>query len=511
MGNSITHQMRERNAEFTYQLQMQLNPAFRSQEHAGFSFRMVDQRNMYRVETNRYKTSLVKWVNGTRTVLKEVNFPIANQTPYAFKVKASGDRIQINANGVPIIDVRDSSFANAGMYGPYSTTSGTTFKGLTVLTLPDRSQVENAVLIDDPVIYDVNYRDAENDPRINDLTEWRYQHVNPNKFLNAGDGKNGLSSIHNKTVRTPYRSFDRTGEYRVTYITWDDPHPNYRYPSNVFAEYRKQSEPHSETLIVHRRPIALFSLSVSENGTVIWNDSSYDPDRWLSPTNYSREQTGINYQTTRGIVDRRYKYIAPDGSVAFGKLTRPTQTGTYTVSMTVMDEYGAWSDWYDQTIDIVRTLPNRPPTVTLTFPNGSQNNPSFVDTVTPTIRWNQNDPDPDTTFAAFQIIIRNENGSVFHDTGILPQGTTATSNSWVVTRELALGSKYQVQVRVSDGIEWSNWSNIGWMITNRPPTAVMTHPTGTQANPTMVNTLRPTLTWRQTDPDPGTIFRHYQL
>src|SRR5690606_5084996 len=53
--------------------------------------------------------------------------------------------------------------------------------------------------------------------------------------------------------------------------------------------------------------------------------------------------------------------------------------------------------------------------------------------------------------------------------------------------------------------------NIGWMQTNRPPTAVMTSPSDTQANPTMFNTLRPTLTWRQTDPDPRTTFRHYQL
>jgi hypothetical protein len=125
--------------------------------------------------------------------------------------------------------------------------------------------------------------------------------------------------------------------------------------------------------------------------------------------------------------------------------------------------------------------------------------------------WNQTDPDPGTTFAAFHVIVRDEWGNAVMDSGIQPQGTTAANAQWTLSSALAVGQKYQVQVRVSDGNVWSLWSNIGWLMTNRPPSAEMTDPSGTQTSPTLIGTLRPRFQWRQTDADPGTTFTAFQL
>jgi hypothetical protein len=74
-----------------------------------------------------------------------------------------------------------------------------------------------------------------------------------------------------------------------------------------------------------------------------------------------------------------------------------------------------------------------------------------------------------------------------------------------------MGQKYQVQVRVNDGMAWSAWSNVGWLITNRPPYASMTYPNGMYEAPTIAGTLRPTFVWSQGDPDPGTTLSYFQL
>jgi len=97
------------------------------------------------------------------------------------------------------------------------------------------------------------------------------------------------------------------------------------------------------------------------------------------------------------------------------------------------------------------------------------------------------------------------------DSGGISQGTANTAQQWAVPFALTPGKKYQAQVRVSDGTDWSAWSNIGWLITNRPPTATMLVPGGTQANPTVFNAVRPTLQWSQSDPDAGTQFSYFQI
>lgn len=477
---------------------------------AGLSARIQDHKNMYRLEVSPSKTRLIKLVNGRKTVLQEVDFAIQFRKDYSVKLKLNGNRIRGYVGGTPLIDVSDGEFTS-GYYGPYSETPFVLIKNLAVTTFKENDKkLKNVAIVGTPLNYVKNYSDAENDPAIDELAKWTYNHVEPNKFLDAGDGYSGMSAYHGQTVTTPKPVLDKVGLYKVDYQVPDDPAPpGYKYPSDTFASYRKYSDLHTEYVIIHRRPFARFTLAKNGNGTIGYTDTSYDPDRWLSPTNYSTEPTGIDYQNTRGILQRKYNFTTPSGVTMSGQLIRPQESGRYTVRLAVADEYGAWSDWYEQEID-VDAIPNNPPSATLTFPNGTKDHPSYV-SLRPTITWNQSDPDPDTTFTGFELTVKDEWGNCFECVTV-DITTKNTSWAWTIDQDLAIGAKYQVQVRVRDdsGL-WSNWTGIGWMQTNRPPQAYMSYPYGTQESPTVVTTLRPTLVWTQTDPDPSPVFNFFQL
>ncbi|AEI44368.1 PKD domain containing protein [Paenibacillus mucilaginosus KNP414] len=478
----------------------------------GVSGRMMDHRNMYRLEVSNKKSKLVKLVDGKRTVLREASYPVKFGTYVNVRLKMNGSRLKGYVNGVPLLEAEDTTFGSAGMYGPYSETRYVAFKNFTSTAyVGDTNPTHNTVVVGTPAEYVKSYGDRENDPGIAELTRWKYTHTSPNKFLDAGDGFSGLSAYHGSTVTSPYASMDKVGVFRVEYSMPDDPAPEpFRYPNAAFASYRKYSDVKSQTVIVHRRPISEFTLGFNTDGTVWWSDASRDPDRWLGGSQYSTEPTGIDYAATRGVVERKRNYTTPGGELKNGQLTRPTESGVYTVRQAVKDEYGAWSEWYEVTIEVTMPVTNAPPAVSLTYPNGTQASPTFVG-ARPTITWNQSDPDPNTLFSVYDIAIKDESGTCVRCLTNRPMDTYETGWSWTMDTDLAMGKKYQVQVRVSDGTDWSPWSNVGWMQTNRPPAAYMTYPYGTQDAPTVMNTARPLLRWSQTDPDPAPVFTFYQL
>ena len=474
----------------------------------GLAFRQTNHANMYRLELMKNTAVLFKIVNGRKTELaRKAISSLESNTWYTVEVKAIGSNIRIYLNGYLQMDVNDNTFASGG-FGPFTEQTAVEFKALSYAVYPDPglSFVDGYAIVNEPVRYTKTFKDPENDPPIPARSEWTYTHTNWNMFLDYNDGAVGYQPPRKET--NEILQFSKVGEYRIDYRIPDDPKPDHRYPDNRFDNYRKYSPVHSKILVVHRKPISLFTLSIAGDNTVVWNDRSYDVDRCRG----YRTGCQAGYEANSGIFGAKYYYITPSGQSVNGKLIRPTEQGVYTVAMAVRDEYGAWSDWYTQELNVTNPVaPNKPPAAVLTYPNGSQSSPTQLSTLRPTIRWNQSDPDPGTVFVLYDLIIRDEWGNtVKHRSNVL-QNTTATSNSWPLDFDLAAGLKYQVQVRVSDGEAWSPWSNIGWMQTNRPPAAVMTFPNGTQAEPTIVDTLRPTLTWRQTDPDAGTIFSGYQL
>ncbi|WP_246315312.1 CARDB domain-containing protein [Paenibacillus foliorum] len=482
--------------------------------HAGVSFRMQNAQNMYRVESHYKSVQLVKIVNGRKTILKKVYRTLISNKFIRYKVTLVGDHIKVYEEGGLAIDVYDGTFAN-GTMGPYSVSDNAVFKGIMYLwTEADLvAQTPGVAIVDTDVTYDATYTDPEHDPALNPSTQWQYAHVDTTKFLDAGDGKSGLSVHHGQVVTSPILNFDKVGVYKVDYRVPDDPHPDHllAWGDPTFAEHSKYSDWYTQYLIVHRRPIANFKLGLDGNNFVTWTDYSYDPDRC---SNVSNCMDG--YQTAQGILHgilkKKFYYITPISKVRIdGKLTKPLESGEYTVAMAVADEYNAWSDWHEETIMIdIPVAPNNPPIVQLTFPNGNYDAPNPV-SLLPTIYWNQGDPDPGTIYSTFDLKTKDEWGNCIECVTNMVMDTPLGSWAWTMDIPLMMGQKYQSQVRVSDGEAWSAWSNIGWMATNSPPAAYMSFPYGTQIAPTIVNTERPTLRWNQTDPDVGAIFNYFQI
>ncbi|MDR6548949.1 PKD domain-containing protein [Paenibacillus qinlingensis] len=295
----------------------------------------------------------------------------------------------------------------------------------------------------------------------------------------------------------------------------------------VKDEYGAWSWPVSEIIDVAARPNNPPSVSliypggsvdkpdyfcVGCNATINWSQTDVDPDTTFTAFEIyigriSKDMWGTvtEYEMSSGVKafsskDSVYSYIA---STVTGDINYK-----YRIRVRVKDEV-TWSQWSNDGFlgSVI------PPTVQLTYPTGTLANPSGMSSRKPTITWNQNDPQFNNI--SYQIVyVSDEAGNVI-DYGYISvpvADRTKSTGSWTMTVDAPLGAKLQVKVRVmsSSGI-YSAWSDIGWMTSNSPPTAVMSNPSGTQTTPTIVSTTRPTLEWNQTDPDIGTLFSHFQI
>ncbi|MFH5182138.1 hypothetical protein ACHHV8_05590 [Paenibacillus sp. TAB 01] len=472
---------------------------------SGFSFRMQDYKNMYRFELTSSAVFLSRIVDGNRMLIGQAAYSFTENTWYGISVTTKGSKIKVSINGSLVFDASDGTFTE-GKYGPFINLYGMKFKGLTVTTpKPRESKIDGIAVVNMPILTTTSYSDPEGDPRLPDQDRYYYTQVDGGGFLDAGDGASGTFSQNGQSQNPSLSRIDKVGNYKVQYIAKDDPAPLPAL-SNAYAAYRQDTTGSVRNLLVHRKPIADFSVTQGSDYTITWSDrDSHDPDRWLAPWNYI-----AGYGANKGIFEEKYNYTDSEGTTHDGKITRPNQPGMYILRKAVKDEYGAWSDWAVASVYFNAAPPNNPPSAVLTFPNGNQSEPTPV-SLTPTIRWNQTDPDPGTTFTAFHLRLKNESGNEVDDIQNQPMNTTDTSWSWTLDKPLEMGKRYQTDVQVSDGFAWSAWSNIGWMITNSPPQAYMSFPYGTQDQPTMINTLRPTLQWSQSDPDAGAVFEHFEL
>jgi hypothetical protein len=195
------------------------------------------------------------------------------------------------------------------------------------------------LLLGQSVGYNPSYSDYENDPKVTD--NWNYVH-------DAGyvDNNAGVSFYHNKVLSGPVANLDKVGKYDVQYKAQDDPANN----DLRFLNYRMWSDPAPTNIIIHRKPIANFSVQA---GTVNVTDLSYDPDFQFR-------------RPDKGIVEWLWKWRkTTDVNWTNGKPSGITAVGDYVVHLEVKDVYGAWSDPVEKTITVASL--QKPPVANFTW------------------------------------------------------------------------------------------------------------------------------------------------
>ncbi|MCD1262044.1 hypothetical protein B5M42_025005, partial [Paenibacillus athensensis] len=472
----------------------------------GYSFRMLDGKNRYALEFDGNYAYLCKYINGARSVLSLSPYYIIDGKSYAVKIRTVGNVINVWLNKVNYFsDMTDASFPVSGHFGAFSDKPFVTFSAMNMKPYQedDLWGADYAILDDQTgkseLSYDnIVFTDPEHDPMSGSYS-WTYVHTP--MFIDNG----GLSPLSGKSFATGQPNFDRVGKWDITLRAKDDPFPlsAFKYPDMTFDAYRKSSNAFKKSIIVHRRPVAQFNLTLNTDGTVSWTDTSYDPDRYNATTGHIES----GYAVSRGIVERKYYYISPDGTISNTKLLKVSDSGTYTIGLQVKDEFGAWS-WPETTSLDVGVRPNNPPIATLTYPEGSKDTPTFFPVGTnPMISWSQTDLDPDTTYTAYEVYIgqvATYSGREYEtddkSSGIKTFVTKEEVNSYLATNVYGNADlKFRIKVRVKDETTWSQWSNEAWFGSRRPPSVVLTFPSGTYENPTTVTTLRPTISWNQND------------
>ncbi len=210
-----------------------------------------------------------------------------------------------------------------------------TKQGSTTLTL---------IVNEESVRYNQVYRDFENDPKHSE--KWQYTH-DPAYF----DNSNGIDTNSGQWIIEPLYTFSKVGKYIVSAQFRDNPKDD-----NRFDNYRLWSNKSAPaTIIVHRRPFALFSVQVASRvGTNInlsYLDQSYDLDHNIT-------------RADKGIAQRNWQYKKVDSDTWIdGKPTALTyNTGKYDIQLKVRDIEGAWSKPY---IDQIDTF-NLPPSIDAT-------------------------------------------------------------------------------------------------------------------------------------------------
>ena len=206
-----------------------------------------------------------------------------------------------------------------------------TKQGSTTLTL---------LVNEESVRYNQIYSDFEHDTKYSD--KWMYTH-DQTYF----DNSNGLDGNSGKWITEPVYTFSKVGKYTVVAQFRDNPKgdnrlDNYRLWSNVSAP---------ATIIVHRRPVALFNTQIAGRAGAMVNltylDQSYDPDHNLS-------------RTDKGIAARVWQYRKSTSDTWIdGKPASLTyNSGIYQIRLSVKDIEGAWSRPYIDTIDTVNVPPS---------------------------------------------------------------------------------------------------------------------------------------------------------
>ncbi|MEK0316979.1 hypothetical protein [Cohnella sp. 56] len=461
----------------------------------GIAFRIRDDRNYYSVEWEANELRVKKTVNGSASIVWNKWYPMVANQVYDVKIVPGDNTFDVYVNRILQATIMETQWTD-GKFGIINRSQqDVSFLGASVEAVPAAyGKIEGIALVGQQVNYSFSYNDEENDPQLTAGNTWIYNH-NPYVLLQP----QGVASFSGQTLGAPVTTFSMAGDYSFTYRTKDDPQPEHRYPDGAFNSYRKDSNAVAGTIRVHRRPIADFGATWNGNGTITYTDASYDPDRY-NPANgsYSTEATGINYQTTRGVLEYRYRYRAA-GSTAYIE-QKPTKLfgGTYVIELSVRDEYNAWSEWATQTIVAGGSAPLPP-------------NPGF--TIAPTTQYRFTNVTINSTASDPQDGTRENVEHAYYIQNLTTGGPESLQSdvrtSW--TKQFNTLGVFQVRQVVinSFGLYAETSRNVS--IVNRKPVVNITEPASANAAaPTMYNTLRPTMKWTYSDAD-GDEEKQYQL
>jgi hypothetical protein len=111
----------------------------RTDEACGLVFRFRDAGHYYVARANALEdnVNLYRVVNGRRRQITGWSGKVAAGAWHALAVEARGDRLRVFWEGRPIIDARDSTFADAGRVGVWTKADSVThFAALAVTPLP---------------------------------------------------------------------------------------------------------------------------------------------------------------------------------------------------------------------------------------------------------------------------------------------------------------------------------------------------------------------------------------
>jgi hypothetical protein len=291
-----------------------------------------------------------------------------------------------------------------------------TKQGSTTLTL---------LVNEESVRYNQIYSDFEHHSKYSD--KWQYTH-DPTYF----DNSNGLDGNSGKWITEPLYTFSKVGKYTVVAQFRDNPKDDNRFDS--YRLWSNVSAP--ATIIVHRRPIALFTVSSRYNETTKLctlraNNTSYDLDHQIS-------------RSDKGIAQSSFEYkLSTDSTWSSGLPTNVPVNKTYNMRLKVRDIEGAWSNYYYQDFTTVPVNSNEPPEVTITKSLSYVYEGDDLDIIMKPI-----DPDNDSLNLALEE--KKDSGSwktVFTKTACA-SGSTQT---YSITKIPAGNYQYRVSVTDPDG------------------------------------------------------------
>ncbi|RUS44939.1 hypothetical protein [Cohnella sp. AR92] len=467
-------------------ISLSLSPSNSSAEGTGYVFFALDKNNYYSVEFEGGELRVKKTVNGTATTVYNKTYSFVNGKTYNLKIVPSAGGFTVYANKIKQAFISESSWSQGSIGIINRGQQGVTYMGASYYEATDTANILGGIaLVNTSIDYVVSWDDEELDPRLTQLDQWTFTH-NPNVFLNP----EGTWSESGKTLNSPPTSFELPGDYTYTFIAKDDPHPEHLYPDDAFDVYRQSSNMVSGILRVHRPPIEQLDITLNDDNTLSYVDSSYDPDRY-DPINgnFSTEDTGIDYKATKGILKESFRYQAPKSTTFIdGKPGILMVKGVYYIEHTVFDEYGAWDqNVYPVYVDGYDALP-----------------PIAGFTVTPLL-WYRNMPFViDSTASDPQDGDRTQLQHAYYVQNVTAGGASTLQSDSRTSWEKVFNSLGIMSIRqiVTNSFGLSAEVTHTVEVVNQNPAAQVTTPSSVDsANPTVFDTLRPTFTWSYSDAD----------